>query len=252
GPVSFQSREFGVGHHERPLALVGRGGVASTHHERPAGVPEFFQRSEHFVAASAAQRRDVLNAHPTGSHFVDDAPHLPPQPASLAVDARALAGDGEVLAWKAPDDALDASRNSVSSNILHVLVTGHAGPVLRQHAAAVVVLLALGDDGEPGALKAQVKPADAGEQGEGVHRPPPFRSSHWRRACAVSHATVRSSTSANGSPSAANRAASSATGTISPSRVSIPSRKRNPRPIRSCPTSVTSSCPNSLGPVRSR
>jgi hypothetical protein len=40
--------------------------------------------------------------------------------------------------------------------------------VLRKHAAAVFVDLDLADDGHPGALKAELEAADAGEQREDV------------------------------------------------------------------------------------
>lgn len=47
--------------------------VASTDHERPAGVAEFFQRSEDEVCASSSEISAVLKSEPTRADFSDDA-----------------------------------------------------------------------------------------------------------------------------------------------------------------------------------
>jgi hypothetical protein len=53
--------------------------MESTHHDRPSGVAASFQVREHPIAASAAERRNVLSDDPSGSELVDDAVHLGPE-----------------------------------------------------------------------------------------------------------------------------------------------------------------------------
>ena len=64
GIPAFQSRALGVGQNEDAGAAVGRAGMGSTHHERPAGVARCFQAAEHPVRAANAECRDILNDKP--------------------------------------------------------------------------------------------------------------------------------------------------------------------------------------------
>lgn len=79
--------------------------VASTDHERPAGVAEFFQCSEHEVCASSSEISAVLKSEPTRADFSDDADGFEVETAPLAFDAFAFGvGWADVLARGAPDD----------------------------------------------------------------------------------------------------------------------------------------------------
>jgi hypothetical protein len=91
----------GVGHDPHPLPSVGRADVASTHQQRPAGVAFAFQVAEHPVSASSSQSRHVLSQHPSGSQHPMTRSISDHSPLRAAVDARALAGDGDVLAGEA-------------------------------------------------------------------------------------------------------------------------------------------------------
>ncbi len=144
-----------------------RSGRPSTHHERRAGVPEFFQRSENVVSASSAQSRDVLNEQPRGSEFSDDAPHLPPQAGSGCVDTAALARGGDILTGETACDEIH-SGNIVSVEFSHVGEPGHVGPMTGKDGSAEGIDFALSDDAHSGSLEAEVNSADAGEEGEDI------------------------------------------------------------------------------------
>jgi len=63
----------------------------STHHERPAGVPESFQVAEHDIGSPSAESRDVLSDDPIGSGLSNNPVHLFPESTSFSFDASALA-----------------------------------------------------------------------------------------------------------------------------------------------------------------
>ena len=74
----------------------------------------------------------------------------------------AFPGDGQVLAWKAESD--HAARGKVvRPGGTNIVQNRRVGPLGRQQLAAPLVLLDLGDNGEPRALEAEVESADAGE-----------------------------------------------------------------------------------------
>jgi len=80
-------------------------GVPSTHHERPAGVAERFQRSENPVCASSTEARDVLKACPNRSDFVDEADGLEEKSGAFSINTLAAGvSDAGVLAWRTADD----------------------------------------------------------------------------------------------------------------------------------------------------
>jgi hypothetical protein len=81
---------------------VRRPDMLSTHHERPAGVPEFFQCRENLVSPSNSQSRDVLNEEKRWSAFGDESVPLPPETAAGAFEPNALSSDRDVLAGEPP------------------------------------------------------------------------------------------------------------------------------------------------------
>jgi hypothetical protein len=68
------------------VASMRRAGVPSTHHERPAGVADRFQRSEYPVRASSSDCRHVLKACPSRSDFIDKPEGLEEQPGSISAN----------------------------------------------------------------------------------------------------------------------------------------------------------------------
>ena len=89
----------------------------STHHERPAGVPESFQLSEYPVSASSSQRRDVLKQQPRHglpavAQLLQDSHDLEEEAAAGSVESDAFAGDADVLAGEAAGEQIDPSAKS--------------------------------------------------------------------------------------------------------------------------------------------
>nr|WP_237350438.1 MULTISPECIES: hypothetical protein [Rhizobium] len=79
--------------------------VASTNHERPAGVAECFQCSEDGISAASSEVRAVFKSEPTRADFSDDADCFEVEPAARAFDAFAFGvGAGDVLARGASND----------------------------------------------------------------------------------------------------------------------------------------------------
>ncbi|MFZ2648628.1 MAG: hypothetical protein WA210_00855 [Burkholderiaceae bacterium] len=160
----------GVGNNPAALSIMRRAGVDSTDHERPPGVACSIQVSEYPVDAESAQARRVFNDDPTGSGFCDDAGHLAPEAAALAVETFCLSAGGgaDVLARKPSAHDIDSSILS-PIQLPHILMARHVGPVFLQHRAAVRLDLAEGDGAHAGALQAEGEAADAAEQVEDVH-----------------------------------------------------------------------------------
>jgi hypothetical protein len=52
--------------------------MASTHHERPAGVARRLQFAEYPVRTANAQSSDILNDDPSWAALDDQTPHVPP------------------------------------------------------------------------------------------------------------------------------------------------------------------------------
>lgn len=81
--------------------------VASTDHERPAGVAEGFQRSEDGVSAPSSEISAVLKSEPTRADFSDDADGFEEETATLAFNAFAFGiGWADVLAGRASDNGI--------------------------------------------------------------------------------------------------------------------------------------------------
>lgn len=79
--------------------------VVATDHERPAGVAEVLQLTEHPVSAPSSEVSAVLKSEPTRADFSDDADGFEVEAAPLAFDALAFGvGWADVLAGRASDD----------------------------------------------------------------------------------------------------------------------------------------------------
>lgn len=96
----------GVGSDEpRPFATVVRADVASTHHERPAGVARRLQIIGECVIAENSEPRRVLKRKPNRSDLVDETDGLPEEPGSLSVDSSSFGvGGRNILARRASND----------------------------------------------------------------------------------------------------------------------------------------------------
>ena len=168
----FQSRATGMGHHEHPRPPMGRAGMGSTHHQRPAGVARRFQSGEHPVRAVDAQRRDVLSDYPIGSAFLDQPQHLEPEGAAPAVEAGPRPGVADVLAGEAAAQHLRRGHavgsQPFGGELSDIGIAAAAGPVPGQDGAGEWVGLAESDRSHPGALQSECQTADAAEQVENI------------------------------------------------------------------------------------
>jgi hypothetical protein len=77
-PRFLRLEPIGVGTNEpHPLSAVGRAGMDSTHHERPAGVASLLQRAEYPIDASTSDASNILKRKPNRSDVEDDADGRP-------------------------------------------------------------------------------------------------------------------------------------------------------------------------------
>jgi hypothetical protein len=146
--------------------------MASTHHERPAGVARRFQVTEHPVRAVSSEPRDVLNEYPTGSQLAHDPVHFSPQPTAVACfDAPLLPRDRHVLAWEPSRDEI-AGAEVGGGGEAHVPPSVDVWPVPLKDVDAVGVALDLPDDTHAGPFEAEPEPPDSREEFTDRHPPP--------------------------------------------------------------------------------
>jgi hypothetical protein len=171
---------------------------------RPA-VHSVGRRSALFASAGGENASDVLDDHPTGSEFSNDAMELPPQSAPVSSQASTLASHADVLTWESADNkvncweasgaqgdlipvamAVEAVLSRVcatscaipcpfddvcavrtaSVDVPNIGAAGHVWPVPLQDVAAGGVDLDLPRALPSGTLEAEVKAANSGEQGD--------------------------------------------------------------------------------------
>lgn len=142
-------------------------------------IPERGKVSENGEESSPSKSPDVLHEHEAGSKLANETAKLSPESGALTVQAGTLAGEADVLAGESPADGVDPgdpeSSKSGSVEGSHVVMDGHLGPMLRQHAPAPGVDLAEGDGLEPRALESEREAAYAAEQ---VQQRGPRRGAH--------------------------------------------------------------------------
>ena len=109
--------------------------VASTNHDRPAGVAECFQCIEHGVRSPSSEIRAVLKSEPTRAAFSDDANCFEEEARTFAFDAFAFGiGAADVLAGWASDNDVGKpskiSQNALCRKGADIIVNLHSGIVL--------------------------------------------------------------------------------------------------------------------------
>jgi hypothetical protein len=177
---------------EDALADVRGSDVAGTEH-RPLRIePEAGNVGQHVSQSGRAQAEHVLSDHDRGAELFDDSRKLGPEP-SLVVLRASLAGEADGLAGKSSAHQIHASC-SPRGDLPDILIPHSVGPMAAQHGAAIRIALGLPRDvAETGALKPQLKTADATEERADQHRsghPHDIPASSARRAAAsaASHA----------------------------------------------------------------
>jgi hypothetical protein len=133
--------------------------VASTNHERPAGVVDCLQRSEDGVSAPSSEISAVLKSEPTRADLSDDADRFEEEARPRAFDAPALGVGADVLAGRASDDdsgeSPKISQKSLCREGAHVIVDQDPRIVLGIEDAPPFDVLAGRDRGEARAVHAE-------------------------------------------------------------------------------------------------
>lgn len=156
-------------------ALVIGSDVRSTNHERPAGVADSLQFSEHGVSAPSSEISAVLKSEPTRADFSDDADRLEEEAAAFAFDALAVrVGRADVLAGRASDDDVgevsEIPNKSACRKSADIFIDRHSDIILSVEGAPPIDGFARGDGDETRAVHAK-RPATGGgaEQIEDRH-----------------------------------------------------------------------------------
>jgi hypothetical protein len=145
------------------VAAVRGADVASTHHERPAGVARRLQVAEDGIRAATAQSRHVLDEHPAWAEFADDAGELAPEAAAVAREANAPTCGGDILAGEAARDEVDGLKIPCPGEA-DVAASNNVGPVPREDVLTEWLPLDLPAHREAGALEPERHAPDAREE----------------------------------------------------------------------------------------
>jgi len=170
-----------VGHNEPSLASVGRAEGSSRHTEHPDFVTECFKVTDNVGKHRAIKSRHVLANDPPRANLGNEAAEVGPQVA-LVVCALALAGNAVRLARESSDDGVNHGKVACGE-CSDIVVPRHVGPVFGEHFERERLALNLRGALPPGALKAEVEAADAGEKRKELHASPlpAFSRSHRSR-----------------------------------------------------------------------
>jgi hypothetical protein len=177
-----QSRAFGVGHaafgvsqYEDPVPDM-RGTNGGRRYTVPLRIkPERGQRSEYVWKPPSKQRCDVFQHNVFWFQRANNAHSFVEQTASFAIKTGPVSGVANVLAWKTADHAIDSPIGSVPLwEGENVAVSSDIWPVFGEDSLAIGVVFNLPPTFHSGPFKANVKPADPGEQtskGQWLHHP---------------------------------------------------------------------------------
>jgi hypothetical protein len=216
--ASERSEAIGVGNlckvaPDEPAAgsLVIGSDVASTNHDRPAGVADCLQCSDDGVSAPSSEISAVLKSEPTRADFSDDADGFEVEARALAFDAFPLGvGAADILAGRRADDdgrkSSKISEKSVCRKGADIVVNLHAWIVFGIERATPGFDLACGDRRETGAVHTEgPAPSGRAEKVEHLHH---FRPSPCERAARISVKASRSAFVSISQPGIPNRSSS--------------------------------------------
>ena len=153
----------GVGHKEETFSKV-RGTMRCRRYNLPFRiVPERGKRSEYRWKPPVNKRWDVLHDDVSGSNHANDSMVFPPKTRPLAVEARALACQADILAGESSNEHVWPFGAFASFRVegSHVWENRDMGPVLVEDLGAEIILLALPDHLEASALEPQLEAADS-------------------------------------------------------------------------------------------
>jgi hypothetical protein len=147
--------------------------VASTNHDRPAGVADCLQRSDDGVSAPSSEISAVLKSEPTRAALSDEADGFEVKARPLALDASAFGiGTADVLAWGTSDNdgrkSSKISEKSVCRKGADIVIDLHVRVIFGIERAPPSLDLAGGHGGEARPMHAE-RPSTGGSAEEVEH-----------------------------------------------------------------------------------
>jgi hypothetical protein len=162
----------GVGHKPDPVSPVRSADGGSWYTIPPSIIAERSEPPEHRVQSASAKLGHVFDDDPARRDLFDDAAVFEPEPRSLSGKPSALSSNRNVLAGKAAADQIDGPRllcNHHAIESADVVMDGHPGPMLGQHALAERFDLAEHRGRHARPLQPEREAADAAEQIQELH-----------------------------------------------------------------------------------
>src|SRR5262245_33396770 len=165
----------GVGHNPDSVPLV-RGADGGSRYAVPVRViPERGQLAEYVSKPPSKESCRVLHECVGGSYLAKDLAVCGPKPAFVLLD-KAAAGNTDRLAGGSSGDKVNRGSWFGSPPFdagADVVMLGYPRPVRVENDATVGIDFHLTNRGHAGAFEAELEPANAREQGQHVHVPPP-------------------------------------------------------------------------------
>jgi hypothetical protein len=123
-------------------------------------VPDLGQRPENSIQPPVKQRCHVLQHNRSGSQFSNQANGLEKQSAPLSIQSCPSSGEGNILARKASDDAIDSLKVACIA-LSDVSLTVDFWPMLFEDLRCIIIDLHLPTANKTSAFKTEIKPTDA-------------------------------------------------------------------------------------------
>lgn len=161
---------LGVGHNPHSVPKLSGTSVGSWYAVPFSIIPERGQVSENGSKSPSKESCDVFHSDDFGSKLANKAGEVRPEPASCACKTLATACETDILAGKSSNDRSRSNAvcsQSVCGKCSNIIINGDTREAFAQSGLRLLVELTQGDRLEPArTLKAQIKAADACEQGE--------------------------------------------------------------------------------------
>lgn len=146
----------------------------SAEHSPARIIPQRGQGADHSSKPARSEHWGVFHEDVAGSHLANDAGHVVPHARAVAVDARAFAGGGDVLARETASDDIHHATPGASVKGLHVIPDWEGGQAAiglpgHEDAAGVVVEFDGADGSETAEETAENSATSAGEQCQLIH-----------------------------------------------------------------------------------
>lgn len=155
---------MGVGNDEGARTTMRSAEIGGSKCDGTRNVAQLFEVAADPSEPSRLAVGDVFDDDDRRIAFLDDSRELAPEPGSLSIEPPSLPCNREILAGESAAYQLRPFHR-MRPDIAHVTHARDPGPVALEHAARVLVALALPDHGpQPSTLQPELQPPDPGEQ----------------------------------------------------------------------------------------